>query len=37
VSFNVHGAVGDAHHGIRERLEVGRRPSTKALELTGRL
>jgi len=35
VSFDVHGEVGHAHQGIRERLEVRRRPSAKALRATG--
>jgi hypothetical protein len=35
VSFKVHGEVRHAHQGILERLEVRRRPSTKALEQPG--
>jgi cytochrome P450 len=35
VSFKVHGEVRHAHQGIRERREVRRRPSAKALEQPG--
>jgi hypothetical protein len=37
VPFTVHGGVRHAHQGIRERLEVRRRPSAKALEQPGSL
>src|SRR5437588_8763908 len=32
MSFKVHGEVRHAHQGIRERLEVRRRPSAKTVE-----